>query len=146
MPAARPRIEGKTVTVEPVIMNCKYNLPWNRQSSQTACGQVIQQQVGAKNWRVTVEGIMTKEQLNTFMQMRDEEVVSVITEEMGEAPVAFDTLQVERASEDAVGHIEGVEGPVLHFQLQTKEDTNEEGEGIQFFNENTRGATFPGED
>lgn len=141
----RPRIGQGEEAIEPVVMNCEYDLPWNRQSSQTACGQMIQNQVGSKNWRVVIGGILTTRQLRDLARMRDQERVTVVTEEFGEFTVAFDNLNIRRASEEATGDIEGVSGPLLSFQLQTKEDSDEEGEGIQFFNENTRGAQFPGE-
>lgn len=142
MAGARPRITNGEITVEPVIMRCNYDLPWNRQSSQTACGKVIQDQVGTLNWRIVVEGILTKQQLVDLASMRDDDVVSIITEEFGKIPAAFDNLNVERTDESAIGDIEDVQGPLLSFQLQAKEDTDDEGEGIQFFNENTRGTDY----
>lgn len=135
----RPRIIGADYTVEPVTMTCEYDLPWNRQSDQTACGTMIQNQVGAKDWRVTVTGILTRPQLVKLARMRDEDAVTLVTEEFGEISVAFDNLNIRRESKDAVGHIEGYEGPILHFSLQTKEN-DENDEGIEFFNENTRGS------
>lgn len=119
-------------------MSCEYDLPWNRQSDQTACGQMIQNQVGAKNWRVVITGVLTRPQFVKLARMRDDETVRVTTEEVGEIEVTFDNLNIKRRDEDASGNIEGVEGPLLHFTLQTKDDSDE-GEGIEFFNENTRG-------
>lgn len=141
----RPRIGEGEEAIEPVVMSCEYDLPWNRQSSQTACGSVVQNQVGSKNWRVVIQGILTQPQLFQLAQMRDKERVVVVTEEFGRMTVAFDNLNIKRVDGEDVGEAEGVKGPLMQFQLQTKEDSDEEGEGIQFFNENTRGAEYPGE-
>lgn len=142
MSPARPRIGEGENAIEPVVMSCEYDLPWNRQSSQTACGSVVQNQVGSKNWRVVIQGIITLPQLDQLNRMRNEERVVVITEETGRINVAFDNLNLTRTDENAVGDIEGVEGPLMEFQLQTKEDSESDEQGIQFFNENTRGAEY----
>lgn len=141
----RPRIGEGDASVEPIVMQCQYQLPWDRQSSQTACGQTIQNQNGDMNWRVTIEGIMSRSDLIQLNALRDEDQVVVVTEEFGKMLVAFDNLQITRADEEKWGEIEGEETPILQFQLQTKEQSDEEGQGVQFFNENTRGATYPGE-
>lgn len=130
----RPRIGN----IEPVTMRCDYQLPWNRKSNQTACGQTIQNQNGDYNWRIVIEGILTLPQLNELRRMRGEGKAEVVTQEFGAMKVAFDQLNIERVSEEAVGEVEGYQGPIVNFQLQTKED--EEGEGIEFFNDNTRGS------
>lgn len=123
----RPRIGDGDNEIEPVVMRAEYQLPWNRQSSQTACGQIIQNQVGDENWRITIEGVMTKEQMQQLDSMRGLDTVPVVTEEFGQLQVAFDTLTVTRADEEKWGEIEGYTGPFLSFQLQTKEDEEDEG-------------------
>lgn len=140
MSGIRPRIGSGELAFEPIVMQCDYTLPWDRKSSQTACGETVQTQNGDQNWRVVIEGILSKPQLVNLNRMRDQERVEVVTEEFGRMNVAFDNLQITRADDDAWGEIEGVEGPILQFQLQTKEDSDSEGEGIEFFNENTRGS------
>lgn len=144
---SRPRIGTGENTIYPPVMRAEYQLPWNRQSAQTACGQNIQNQVGSKNWRVVLEGIMSRPQLVRLNNLRDQENVIVVTEEFGKMSVAFDQLIVERTDEDAVADFDFEESPevLLHFQLQTKEDSESDEQGIQFFNENTRGADYPGE-
>jgi hypothetical protein len=133
---APPRIGN----IEPITMRAEYQLPWNRQTNQTACGDTIQYQGGSKDWRVIIEGIMSKSQLDRLRQLRDQPRVEVVTEEFGRMDVAFDQLNVTRADEEDVGEINGELGPLLQFQLQTKEDSDDEEEGIEFFNENTRGT------
>lgn len=147
MPGIRPRIGSGENAIYPITMRAEYQLPWNRQSSQTACGQNIQNNVGAESWRVVLEGIMSRPQLVRLNKFRDEEQVTVVTEEFGKMLVTFDQLNIERTSEEAVADFDFEDnnpGILLSFQLQTKEDSDDE-EGIQFFNENTRGADYPGE-
>lgn len=144
MAGTRPRIGSGDNAIFPPIMRAEYTLPWNRQSAQTACGQNIQNQVGSKNWRVVLEGVMSQRQLVQLNSFRDQDTVTVVTEEFGKMRVAFDNLVVERTDEEAYADFDFEEGNpsvLLHFQLQTKEDSDDE-EGIQFFNENTRGADY----
>lgn len=140
----RPRIGSGESAVEPIVMQAEYQLPWQRESSQTACGQTIQNQNGDLGWRVVLEGIMSASDLIQLNALRDQEEVLVTTEEFGQVPVAFDNLTVTRADDEKWGEIEGEHSPILQFQLQTKESSDEEGEGVQFFNENTRGTNYPG--
>lgn len=118
----RPRIGN----VEPVTMRCEYQLPFERQSSQTACGNTIQNQNGDMNWRVVIEGILTIEQLDAIGELRGQDSVEVITAEFGRINVSFDQFNVTRASEEAVGDIEGEYGPLLSFQLQSKEEDDQD--------------------
>lgn len=146
----RPRIGEGESAIEPITMRAEYELPWNRQSSQTACGAVIQNQVGDLGWRVVIEGKLTMIQLRKLAQMREQDQITVVTEEFGEMQVAFDNLIITRTDEEEAARVQQTEGqnykgPIVDFQLQTKEDSGDDGEGIQFFNENTRGAVYEGE-
>lgn len=112
--------------LEPITMRCDYQLPWNRQSNQTACGDVIQSQVGDKNWRIVIEGVLTRPMFEELAAMRGQDTVEVVTEEFGRINVAFDQLNVERVSDEEEIQFEGTVGPLLKFQLQTKEDEQDE--------------------
>jgi len=120
--------------IEPVSMSVDYQLPWDRQSNQTACGQTIQYQNGDKNWRVVINGILTIDQLRALDDIRDQDQVDVRTAEFGTFPITFDQLNVTRASENSVGHIEGDYGPLLKFQLQSKELEKDEDPAVEFIN------------
>lgn len=125
--------------ITPITMRAEYQLPWNRKSNQTACGQTIQTPMGDLNWRVVIEGILTKPQLDELRNLRTRQSqVEVVTEEFGMLNVGFDQLNITRVSdEEDMSGPDDYEGPLIQFQLQSKED---EGEGIEFFNENTRGT------
>lgn len=123
---------GGEVTVQPQIgdivpitMKTDYNLPFDRQSNQTACGTTIQTQGGDKNWRVVIEGIITLPQLDELESMRGQDSVEVVTEEFGLINVVFDQLNVSRASDEERLDTGDYSGPLINFQLQSKEDTEE---------------------
>jgi len=116
-----PNIGG----IEPVVMRADYQLPWERQSNQTVCGNVIQNQVGDKGWRIVIEGVMTLDQLENLRRMRDQNTVSVQTQEFGKLNVVFDQLNVTRSNKTDSGDFPEYNGPFIEFQLQTKEDQQE---------------------
>lgn len=113
-----PRIEDIT----PVTMRCEYELPWERQSNQTACGTTIQYNAGDLNWRIVIEGFITIPQLTELDQLRNQRSIEVLTAEWGVINVQPDNLIVTRADEEEVGEIDGEVGPLLSFQLQTKQE------------------------
>lgn len=113
-----PRIED----IMPVTMRCEYELPWERQSNQTACGTTIQYNAGDLNWRIVIEGFITIPQLTELDQLRNQRSIEVLTAEWGVINVQPDNLIVTRADEEEVGEIDGEVGPLLSFQLQTKQE------------------------
>lgn len=118
--------------IEPPVMRTEYQLPWNRKSNQTACGQTIQVQNGDLNWRVVIEGIMSLPQLNQLRSLRSEEEIEVVTEEFGSMMVSFDQFNITRADDEDVAEINDVVGPLLSFQLQTKENNEENSGTVRF--------------
>lgn len=112
-----PAIEG----IEPLVMQVKYNMPWERQSNQTACGNTIQYQGGDMNWRLVIEGKLTRTQLQQLNQLRGQDSVTVRTPEFGTFSVTFDKLNVTRADGEGVAEIDDQVQPIVNFQLQTKE-------------------------
>lgn len=107
--------------IEPLTMEVQYDLPWDRQSNQTACGNTIQYQGGDMNWRLVIDGIMTRAQLQRLNRLRGQDSVPVRTPEFGTFSVTFDQLNVTRADGEDVADIYGEEQPIVQFQLQTKE-------------------------
>jgi len=124
-----PRIED----IEPVTMECRYELPWERQSNQTACGTTIQYNNGDLNWRVVIEGIITVNQLGRLNEIRGNDSITVFTLEWGEIEIQPDSLVVTRSDDPDVGNINGKTQPWLSFQLQTKMD--DEDPAVTFLDE-----------
>lgn len=122
-------------TVEPISMTCDYQLPWDRQSNQTACGQTIQYQNGDKNWRIVISGIISIDQFRALNSMRGEDEVEVRTAEFGTQKVTFDQLNVTRAGDENTARIDDELGPKLEFQLQTKELSSSDEPAVEFINE-----------
>lgn len=135
--AAESYITPRIADVEPLAMSCDYQLPWERQSNQTACGRTIQYQGGDKNWRVVIEGIITIDQFQRLNELRGLGNVSVRTAELGEFQITFDQLNITRSDKQAVGDIdEGEVKPLLEFQLQSKqEDESDQDPPVEFVNE-----------
>lgn len=133
-------VTPRIADVEPVTMSCDYQLPWNRQSNQTACGRTIQYQNGDRNWRVVIEGIITIPQFRRLNELRGSDQVTIRTAELGTLDIAFDQLNVTRNDNPAVADIEGTDAdlaqPLLEFQLQSKqEDESEQDPPVEFVNE-----------
>lgn len=134
--AVTPRIAD----IEPITMSCDYQLPWNRQSNQTACGRTIQYQNGDRNWRVVIEGIITIPQFRRLNELRGSDQVTIRTAELGTLDIAFDQLNVTRNENPAVADIEGTDTdlaqPLLEFQLQSKQENESEQEPpVEFVND-----------
>lgn len=129
------RLDESSVTpriadIKPITMKARYQLPWNRQSNQTACGTTIQVPNGDLNWRIVIEGVISLGQFKDLNALRGEDSVEVVTAAFGKKNIAFDQLDVDRADEDQVGDIQGDVGPLYHFQLQTKELEDDEDGGL----------------
>lgn len=121
--------------IEPVVMKHTFDLPFDTDSTQTACGQTVRSVNGSKDWRVTFTGVLTLEQARRLDELRRQQTsISVRTALFGETTVDFDTLSLKRTSEEAVGEIEGVTGPIYEFQVQSKQDS---GNSDQTFGEST---------
>lgn len=116
--------------VEPITMQARYQLPWNRKSNQTACGTTIQVPNGDLNWRIVIEGVISLEQFREINDMRGEDTVEVVTAAFGKKEIAFDQFDVERTDDEDVGDIDGKVGPLFSFQLQTKELEDDQEEGL----------------
>lgn len=114
--------------VEPIVMEAEYQLPWQRDSNQTACGQTIQRQNGDLDWRIVFRGVVTLSQLDALRGLRSNSgEVQTRTAVFGVKVVTFDELRVTRADEESVGSVEGNTEPLYSFQLQTKELEDDEG-------------------
>lgn len=114
--------------VEPIVMEAKYSLPWQRDTNQTACGETIQNQNGDLDWRIVFRGVVSRSQLQELTSLRDSSgSVETRTAAYGVKTVVFDELQVTRADEQSVGEIDGEVEPLYDFQLQTKELDDDDG-------------------
>jgi len=118
--------------IEPITMKCDYQLPWNRQSNQTACGTTIQYQAGDLNWRIVIDGVLTIDQFRELESLRGTESVEVRTAEFGIIEITFDQLNVTRNDEPSEAEIDGEVKPLLEFQLQTKELDQDEDPPVEF--------------
>jgi hypothetical protein len=119
--------------VEPITMTASFQLPWSNQTSQTECGRTIQNQNGDMDYRITIEGVLTKSQLDRLNRLRREsEKVPVrhAAFEQSVTDVAFDQLNVERVDDNAEIEVNGRVEPCYEFQLQTKENETDETETV----------------
>jgi len=119
--------------VEPLVMEYTTDLPFDTDSTQTACGQTVRNVNGDKDWRVTFTGMVSLNQAQALNELRRGQTeVSVRTALFGETTVDFDTLSFKRMSEDAVGDVgdDNVVGPIYEFQLQSKQQSDSESESF----------------
>lgn len=108
--------------VEPIILDAEYQLPWDRDNNQTACGQTIQTQNGDFNWRIVLSGVVTLSQLDALRGLRDDSsAVETRTAMFGVREVNFDQLNVTRPQSPSVIRVDGEVEPIYEIQLQTKE-------------------------
>lgn len=114
--------------VEPIVVEAEYQLPWQRTSNQTACGQTIQRQNGDFDWRIVFRGVVTLSQLDALRDLRTQSgAVQTRTAAFRRKKVTFDELRVTRADQESVGSVDGITEPLYSFQLQTKELDDDEG-------------------
>jgi len=114
--------------IEPITQRVRIQQPWQRDSNITQCGDVIQTQRGAKDKRITIEGVMTLSQWERLDRARIDQYVSVRDPVLGErktVDVAFDQINVERTDADETIVVDGEEQIAVPFQIQTKEDSTE---------------------
>ena len=108
--------------VEPIILSAEYQLPWDRDNNQTACGQSIQTQNGDFNWRIVFKGVMTLSQLDRLRALRESaSAVETRSAVFGIREVNFDQLSLTRPESPSAIQIDGEVQPIVEFQLQTKE-------------------------
>jgi len=108
--------------VEPIVQTAEYQLPWDRDNNQTACGQTIQTQNGDFNWRIVFSGVITLSQLDELRSLRNNaSKVETRSAVFGVRSVDFDQLNVTRSSDPSVINVDGSAEPLYEFQLQTKE-------------------------
>ena len=94
---------------------------------KTLCGETQIEAVGEDEWRITLEGLVLKRQLEDLFAMRPaNNQVTVIGEARAHRNVTFDRFTYEQTDEHNVGEfdIDGnrVEEPLFRFQLQTQDD------------------------
>jgi len=117
--------------VEPITLTAEYQLPWDRDNNQTACGQTIQTQNGDFNWRVVFNAIVTVSQLDELRTLRNSASdVETRTAAFGIKSVNFDQLNINRSDEPSVIEVDGTVEPLYEIQLQTKELGADDGEGL----------------
>ena len=121
-----PQIAG----IEPLTMSADFQLPFEATTNQSACGTTKRVQNGDKDWRIVIEGLLNLPQFRELQQLRREgntTEVSVTTAEFGTIGVSFDQINCTRPSQENVGEINNFVGPIIKFQLQTKEQSQDEG-------------------
>jgi hypothetical protein len=112
-------------TVEPITQRVRIQQPWQRDSNVTQCGRILQTQRGAKDKRITIEGVMTLRQWRRLDRQRTGEYVEVRDPVLGRrrtVEVAFDQINVERTDADETITVNGQEQVAVPFQIQTKEN------------------------
>jgi len=112
-------------TVEPITQRVRIQQPWQRDSNVTQCGRILQTQRGAKDKRITIEGVMTLRQWRRLDRQRTGEYVEVRDPVLGRrrtVEVAFDQINVERTDADETITVNGREQVAVPFQIQTKEN------------------------
>lgn len=121
LPTDATEITPRIGPVEPITMEAEYQLPFDRDSNQTACGTTIQNQNGDFNWRVVFNGVVSLSEFRQLEQLRDTETVETRSATLGVRDVQFDQLNATRTDENKDGEINGRVEPLIEFQLQTKE-------------------------
>jgi len=111
--------------IEPITQRVRIQQPWQRDSNVTQCGRILQTQRGAKDKRITIEGVMTLQQWQRLDRARTGEYVEVRDPVLGSrktVEVAFDQINVERTDTDETITVNGQEQVAVPFQIQTKEN------------------------
>lgn len=117
--------------VEPITMSAEYQLPFSRDTNQTACGETLQQQNGDLDWRIVFDGVVTLSQLDQLRELRSESgEVETRSAVFGVKTVTFDQLSVSRTDDNGTVEQDGTVEPLYEFQLQTKELSDGEDGGI----------------
>lgn len=94
---------------------------------RTLCGQSRVESVGEDEWNVTVEGIVTKSELQTLFAMRPaDNKITIVGEARVHRDIEFDRFIYEQVDEEHKGEFAGSDGavPIFKFQLQTQDDDN----------------------
>lgn len=108
--------------VEPIVLSAEYQLPWDRDNNQTACGQSIQTQNGDFNWRIVFNGVLTLSQVDQLRALRNNaSAVETRSAVFGVREVDFDQLSLTRPESPSAIQVDGEVQPIVEFQLQTKE-------------------------
>lgn len=120
-----PRIEFEPIAVT----RLGGTLPWETNSTQLQCGTTVTDTNGDQNIRLVYHAVCTKSQFERLQQMRSNPRQVKLISPAYSGPVTFDQLKFDRVT-DANGII--VDGqyrnePVYEIQLQTKEQTQENG-------------------
>jgi len=132
LPLAEPAGDAETTPrigpVEPLVMRVSSDLPFDVDQNQTACGETIRRVNGDKDRRIVVEGYVNLQQARRLDAIRQSGVERVEVREplFGVAFVDFDTLSFVRTDAEAVGDIGGVTGPIYEFQVQSKQDSEDD--------------------
>lgn len=94
---------------------------------KTLCGETEIEAIGEDEWRITLEGLVLKSQLQDLFAMRPaNNELTVIGEARVHRGVTFDRFTYEQTDEHNVGEfdVDGsrVQEPLFRFQLQTQDD------------------------
>lgn len=117
--------------IEPIVLDAEYQLPWDRDNNQTACGQTIQNQNGDFNWRIVFSGVLTLTQLDQLRALRRRaDAVETRSAVFGVRSVNFDQLNLTRSQNPSVINVNGTIEPIYEFQLQTKELDEQTSDGL----------------
>ncbi len=125
---AAESVDAPKTSVTPVAVTSIRGLTENSNTKhRTLCGDVAVEPVSEDEWRVTINGFVTKSQLQTLISMRPAGNVMYVDSEVGTfQEVEFDRFRWEQTDElnRYVGEADGVQvdEPLFEFQLQTRDD------------------------
>lgn len=121
-------IESGDATLEPVwVSEAKTNLNGNSDTMTTNCGDTLVRRQGNNNWNITIDGIITQDQLGTLQTIGVSNApVQVDAEVLGSQSGEFVVKDLSITHSDELNTIDvptddGVKSkPAYNFQLQLK--------------------------
>lgn len=95
---------------------------------KSLCGETEVEPVGEEEWHMNIEGIVTREQLQTMFEMRPAgNELTIIGEARVHRDINFDSFIYEQTDEINTGQFDNApsdgEVPIFKFQLQSKDDS-----------------------
>lgn len=119
-----PTIIGGGGEVEPVYTETvRAQTENDNVQHKSLCGETENEEIGEGEWRITIEGMVLKSQLQQLIDMRPAgQDMKVVTEGKTFNEVDFDTFIWEQEDEDNYAEFDDRIEPVFQFQLQTTDD------------------------
>lgn len=126
------KITGAASFEPEYVSDIELDLTAKSESITDQCGHTEVRKNGDTNWTLSVEGIMSDAQLESFKNVAriDETVTATTILHSGEMTVDTATL-TQREDDVRIEFLNsGTDGMAIHFQMQLKEPASENGGGI----------------